>query len=72
MRASKGFTLIELMIVVAIIGILSMMAIPAYQDYTARTRFAEILTLLQTQKEAMVDEYASTGKSQIKTSLLMR
>ena len=41
----KGFTLIELMIVVAIIGILAAIALPAYQDYTARAQFSEALTV---------------------------
>lgn len=49
-RAQQGFTLIELMIVVAIVGILAAIALPAYQDYTVRTRVSEGLGLAQTAK----------------------
>ena len=42
-RLQQGFTLIELMIVVAIIGVLAAVALPAYQDYTARARMAEVI-----------------------------
>ena len=54
----KGFTLIELMIVVAIIGILAAIALPAYQDYTVRTRISEGMTLASGAK-AMVNEVAT-------------
>ena len=56
--AQKGFTLIELMIVVAIIGILAAVALPAYQDYTVRSRVTEGLTLASGAK-AMVNEVAT-------------
>jgi len=55
--AQKGFTLIELMIVVAIIGILAAIAIPAYQDYIARSQVAEAFALTSGQKTA-ISEYA--------------
>ena len=54
----KGFTLIELMIVIAIMGILAVVALPAYQDYTARAQVSEALTLAEGQKSA-VTEYRS-------------
>ncbi|MGV3725714.1 pilin [Hydrogenophaga sp.] len=56
----KGFTLIELMIVVAIIGILAAVALPAYQDYTVRARVTEGLTLASAAKTA-VSENAANG-----------
>lgn len=52
----KGFTLIELMIVVAIIGILAAIALPAYQDYTVRTRITEGLSLVEPAKQTMASE----------------
>ena len=55
--AQKGFTLIELMIVVAIIGILAAIAIPAYADYTARAQVSEGVTLLGSAKTDVVNEY---------------
>lgn len=57
----KGFTLIELMIVVAIIGILAAIAIPAYQDYTIRAQVTEGATLAGGVKAAMADFYAQNG-----------
>jgi len=60
-KVQQGFTLIELMIVVAIIGILAAVAIPAYQDYTIRSQVAEGLTLAAQAKTAVSETYASTG-----------
>ena len=55
-QIQQGFTLIELMIVVAIIGILAAVAIPAYQDYTAKAQAAEGFTLLDGLKTPIVDQ----------------
>ncbi len=57
----KGFTLIELMIVVAIIGILAAIALPAYQDYTIRSKVTEGLSLVAAAKTAVAETYASNG-----------
>ena len=57
----KGFTLIELMIVVAIIGILAAVALPAYQDYTARAQASEGITLASGQKVMVSEIFAQTG-----------
>ena len=60
-KMQKGFTLIELMIVVAIIGILAAVAIPAYQDYTIRAKVSEIIGIATASKTPMYETFASTG-----------
>ena len=57
----KGFTLIELMIVVAIIGILAAIAIPAYQDYTIRAKITEAVNAMAPAKTAVSEYYISQG-----------
>ncbi len=61
MKQQKGFTLIELMIVIAIIGILAAIAIPAYQDYTIRSKVSEGLNLAGAAKLAVSETYDSLG-----------
>ena len=57
----QGFTLIELMIVVAIIGILAAVAIPSYQDYTARAQVSEAMSLTSGMKTGLSEWYADRG-----------
>lgn len=60
-KIQQGFTLIELMIVVAIIGILAAIAIPSYQDYTARAQVSEGMSLTTAFKTTLTEYYSSTG-----------
>ena len=64
-RMQKGFTLIELMIVVAIIGILAAVAIPAYQDYTIKGKVTEASNLVAGVKEAIAEQADFTGLSNV-------
>ena len=60
-RVQQGFTLIELMIVVAIIGILAAVALPAYQDYTTRAKVSEVIVMASPAKLAVAETSSSLG-----------
>ncbi len=60
-RVQQGFTLIELMIVVAIIGILAAVALPAYQDYTTRAKVSEVIIMAAPAKLAVAESSSSLG-----------
>jgi len=62
-KVQQGFTLIELMIVVAIIGILAAIAIPAYQDYTIRAQVSEGMTLAAAAKAAVSESFSDKGEA---------
>ena len=68
-QAQKGFTLIELMIVVAIIGILAAIAIPAYQNYVIRSQVTEGLSLADAWKTAVSEFYTNNGTFPVGSSL---
>jgi type IV pilus assembly protein PilA len=63
-KNQQGFTLIELMIVVAIIGILAAVAIPAYKDYTTRAKMSEVLVMMEPAKTAVAETVSSLGTLQ--------
>ena len=60
-QIQKGFTLIELMIVVAIIGILAAVALPAYQDYTVRAKVSEVILAMSACRTSITEVYQSGG-----------
>ena len=64
-KVQQGFTLIELMIVVAIIGILAAIALPAYQDYTVRAKVSEAAVMASGLKVGVTDMFADSGEAGI-------
>ena len=64
-RIQQGFTLIELMIVVAIIGILAAVALPAYQDYTIRAKVSEVILAMSACRTSITEVYQSGGTAPV-------
>ena len=68
-QVQKGFTLIELMIVVAIIGILAAVALPAYQDYTVRARVSELVLAASSARTCITEAYQANAGTIVPTSV---
>ena len=68
-RIQQGFTLIELMIVIAIVGILAAVALPAYQDYTVRAKLAEALARGSEAKTSVTEFFAAKGRMPVAASI---
>ena len=69
-RKQSGFTLIELMIVVAIIGILAAVALPAYQDYTVRAKASEVILAASTCRTSVTEAVQSSANTKMGTRLV--
>ncbi len=72
MKQQKGFTLVELMIVIAIIGVLMSMALPAYQNYVNKSKLAEVMAFAAKPKAQITEFYAMQGRFPTQTSELER